>query len=261
MILTHDNYHTLENRHLTNSRIKDFQRCKSYFKKRHITGELKQKGKDAFIIGSAVDTWLTVGKDAFIAGYLVVTRRNLKNPPTDYIELNQTQYNEVVNMCTVLESQPAYQDLATHKAQQIISAEFEVNEHFNGLACIPDWVLMDGDTCVLTDLKTANNTDERKHHYKCLDFGYYMQFAVETLIIRMNHPEIKKFKYRHLVIDKDPDGINTPYTFILDNEQVEAHLRILEKELIPMISKEREYNPKTVTWEDAPVVGSMEDEY
>jgi len=259
MILTHENYHTLDNRYLTKSRIKDFLRCKRYFYELHISGEKQKKDKDVFRVGQATDTWLTKSKDEFMRKFICVSRRSLKNPPTNYTELTQTQYDEIVNMCEVVERQPAYQELCDHTAQEIISVDMPMGEHFVGLAGIPDWYKIEGDTCIITDLKTSNDTNERKHHYKCMDFGYYMQFAVMTIIFRSTRPEMRKFVYRHLVIDKDPDGVNTPYTFLLDNERVEVYINILQNEIIPMIASEKEFSPKKVTWESAVRIGSLDE--
>ncbi len=75
MKLNNDNYHTLESRYLTGSRIGDFLKCKRYFHDRHISGERRNIITDALITGSAVDTWLTRGEDAFKREFLAVPRR------------------------------------------------------------------------------------------------------------------------------------------------------------------------------------------
>lgn len=259
MELTHQNYHSLENRNLTNSRIGDFLRCKKYFYDRHISGEIQQKDKDCFKVGQGVDVWLTNGKEQFMKKFVAVTRRNLKNPPTNYTELTQLQYDEIVNMCEVLEVQPAYKELNDHDKQVIIQYDIPIGEHFSGLSFICDWLKIEGDTTIITDLKTANDTNEFKHHRKCEEYGYYRQFALATDIIQHNNPEVKNFIYRHLVIDKSPDGINIPYAFQIDNERVELVHEHLFREIIPMIANEKEFKAKQVTWENAPIIGRVEE--
>lgn len=260
-----NNYHSIFNRYITKSRIKDFQKCKKFFYERHIAGTKKQADKDCFKVGSAVDAWLTRGKDAFMAEFVAVARRNVKNPPVGYTELTQAQFDEVVSICEVAEQQPAYKELATHKSQQIIYCDMPLGEHFVGLAGIPDWISINGDTCTITDLKTTDKRSveerdgdegEHKYHYKCVGFGYYMQFAVMWEIISRTMPEIKNFVFRHLVIDKDPD-VNTPYVFYLDTDRVKMFKRELTGLILPAIAAERDFAPKTVSWEDAPVVGAI----
>lgn len=261
MILDKYNYHTLDNRYLTGTRIKDFLKCKRYFYELHVAGTRQRADKEAFKVGSAVDAWLTRGYEAFKCEFVAVSRRSLKNPPTDYTELTMSQYDEVVKMCEVVERQPAYQELKDHKAQEIICWDKEIGEYFCGLSFICDWLKIDGDTAIITDLKTSNDTDERKYHYKCMDYGYYLQFAVATVILRNTVPGLKKFIYRHLVIDKDPDGVNTPYTFYLDNERVEIYINILMNDIIPAVAAEKEFKPKEVKWENAVTIGSLDNEF
>lgn len=271
--LDHVIYHSLKNRYLTNSRIKDFLKCKKYFYELHISGTRKKKQSDVMKIGSAVDAWLTRGKDEFLRNFIGVTRRNVKNPPAGITELTMSQYDQVVGMCEVLENQPAYLELSDHNAQQIISVDMPIGEHFCGLSGIPDWYKIEGEKCIITDLKTSNNTNEKKHHYKCMDMGYYMQFAVMTVILRKTHPEIKEFEYRHLVIDKGTDKsegdteedststLNIPYVFKLDNERVEIYINILLNEIIPMIAAEKEFLPKRIEWKNAVTVGSLDADF
>jgi hypothetical protein len=266
MVLNHDNYHSLENRYLTNSRIGDFLKCKRFFYDRHIAGTKEQKDKDCFKVGAAVDAWLTRGKEAFMSEFVAVARRNVKNPPEGYTELTQAQFDEVVSICEVAERQPAYQDLASHKAQEIIHCDLPIGYHFIGLAAIPDWICFDDETVIITDLKTTDkrSVEERdgdegqfKYHYKCVALGYYMQFAVMWAILERTRPEIKNFVFRHLVIDKDPD-VNTPYVFYLDTERVELFKRALLSRIILEIAAEKDFAPKIVTWQDAPLVGSID---
>jgi hypothetical protein len=256
MQLTHELYHTIKNRYLTRSRIGDYNKCPRYFYDRHVTGEKEQKDKDCFKIGSAVDAWLTRGKEAFMREFVAVERRNLKNPPKDYTELTPAQFEEIVSMCEVIERQPAFHDLSDHKAQQIITWDTPVGEHFIGLAAMPDWIIFDDDTCIITDLKTSTNTSKEKYHYKCEDFGYYNQFALMQLIIEKTRPEIKDFTFRHLIIDKDPD-VNTPHAFYLDNERINHAKRELTGLTLPRIAKDTEFLPKLVSWDDAETVGAF----
>ena len=115
-----NNYFTTKNKYISNSRIGDFLKDKNYFYKKHITGEIENKKTPAMEIGSAVDCWLTQGKEIFKKNYKMVVRKNSKNPPADYIELNETNYNNICNMCEKVEKQKAFQDLKDYKTQVIL---------------------------------------------------------------------------------------------------------------------------------------------
>jgi len=261
MNLTHENYHTLESRYLTGSRIKDFLKCKQYFYQLHISGERKSKKTEALIIGSAVDVWLTRGENAFKREYLSVARRNVKNPPVGYTELTNSQFDEVVSLCTVLERQPAFEELKNHIAQAIIKYDESMGEHFCGLSFMPDWYKIEGDVCIITDLKTTANGSEKKYFWHCVDYKYFEQMAVATLIFRKTNPEIKEFVYRHLVVEKDVGGVPMPYTYFLDNNRVEVCANIIKNEVIPMIASEKEFMPKEVSWSGSPTIGSLDNEW
>jgi len=261
MNITEKNYHTLENRYLTGSRMKDFLKCRRYFYELHISGERIRKGKEAFVIGSAVDTWLTRGEDAFKREYLAVSRRNIKNPPTDYTELTMAQYDEIVALCKVAERQPAYKELSEHNAQEIIKTDMPVGEHFCGLSFIPDWYKIEGDTCIITDLKTSQDGSKNKYHWHAVSYGYYEQMAVATIIFKKINKDIKNFVYRHLVIEKNADGLPIPYTYFLDNERIELIITNTEKQIIPDIAREKEFKPKEVNWKGSETIGGVDNDW
>ena len=260
MILTHEIYHTLDNRYLTNSRMGDWLKDKRYFREKHITGERVDTKTDALRIGSAVDTFLFEGEKAFREKFIGVSRRNIKNPPTNITELTIKQFDEVFEMVTVLLRQPTIQDIKDYQTQQIIQMDMPLGEHFCGLSCIPDWIKIDGDTCHLVDLKTTNEANEKKHHFKCIQFGYYRQLALMSIIIKNNYPNVKKFTYRHTGIEKDPDSIFSPFAFYLDNRQIEFQEKKILNEIIPAITAEKDFKPNEATWESAATVGEIDKE-
>lgn len=259
MELTQQNYHTLASRYLTNSRIGDWLKCKQFFKERHITGQRPGKQTEAMKIGSAVDLILSEGIDAFYAKYTVPVRRNLKNPPTDIIELTQSQYDDCLDMGKVMLAQPFYEEIKDYKKQEIITADMPIGEHFVGLSAIPDFYQIKDGICDIVDLKTAADADTRKYFYKCLDFGYFRQFAVMTIIFRGMGLGIKEFRYWHYVCEKNTnDSIFTPHLFRLANERVEWHCNEVMDLIIPDIAREKDFNPLTVSRKDAVLLGAID---
>lgn len=260
MIPDHSNYHSLANRYLTNSRIGDYLKDPRFFYELHISGELTRKEKDAWNIGKAVDAWLTRGEAAYRTEFICGTVAQCKGAPAAVTRLTPAQGELVEAICPMLESQPAFSDLKNHKAQQIITLDMPIGEHFVGLSAIPDWYAIDGDRCVVTDLKTTVNGEEVKYHYSCLDYGYYRQMAVITIILAARHPEIKKFVYRHIVSNKDAEWPE-PFVYILANSRVEQQMEWLVQSLIPRISEDKEFRRKTVSWEQAEVIGEIDEDF
>jgi hypothetical protein len=253
-------YHSLDNRYLTNSRIGDLLKDKQFFKERHITGERPGIVEtDALKVGKAVDTYIFDGEKAFREKFIAVTRRNHKNPPTSVTELTEKQYNDIDAMANVLLAQPAIKELENHRKQEIITMDMDLGDHFCGLAAIPDWWTIEGDTAIITDLKTSYETDENKYHWKCISYGYYRQMAVMAIIIKNNHPEVKNFVYRHITIEKDKDSIFTPFAFVLANEQIEAQEQYILNDILPTIKQEKDFLPHIAEWKTASVIGAIEE--
>lgn len=261
--LTADNYHSLDNRYLTNSRIGDFLKCHRFFYERHISGSRPNiANTDALKVGKAVDTLIFDGEGVFRKNFIAVTRRSIKNPPTSVTELTEKQFEDVLAMGEVLKRQPAIIDLKNHTKQDIITMDMDLGEHFCGLAAMPDWWIINDNAVVITDLKTSYETNENKYHYKCRDFGYYRQLAVMKIIIKHNNPGVTEFfTYRHVGIEKDKDGIFNPFAFYLANEQIDACEEDIMNNILPAIKAEKEFLPKSVEWKDAPTVGSINEEF
>ena len=259
-MLTKENYFSIENKYISNSRISDWLKDKHYFYQKHITGDIENKKTIPMLIGSACDCWLTDSRKAFELQYNVVARRNLKNPPSDVIEITQSQYDEIVGICESVERQDAYKAMKGHNTQEILTMPMELGL-FEGLAGIPDWFSVQGSKATITDLKTAEQAKSSvKYHYHCLDYGYYRQMAVYDLLIRHNF-KVKEIEHRHLVVEKDSDGVNKVYTFILDAERIEMEKEFILLDILPAIKSETEFAPSNVKWSDAVVIGEINQEF
>ena len=261
-MLTKENYFTVENKYISNSRINDWLKDKNYFYKKHITGEIENKKTGPMIIGSAVDCWLTDCRAAFENQYLVVARRNLKNPPTGITEITQAQWDEIVAICTSVERQDAYKEMKGHISQKILTMTMDLGK-FEGICGIPDWFTVEGDKAIITDLKTAEQAKSAiKYHYHCMDYNYYRQMAVYDLLIRNQyHPKINTVVHRHLVVEKDPDDVNKVYTFILSAERGELEKENILTNILPDIAKETEFAPFNTKWTDAVTIGELQSDF
>lgn len=252
--ITNNNYYN-QDKYLSNSKISDYLKDKHYFYRKHILGEIKQEITIPLVKGSAVDTWLTRGEMAFRRDYKVVTARSAKNGDMRW-QINEPMYKQIVNICQNVQATDAYKDLKDFKTQQVIQFDIKIGL-FKGLKGIPDWFKIDGNKCIIVDLKTSNTADPVKYHYHCLDYGYYRQAATYAYILSLNHPELDTFTFRHLVAEKDSDDINNVYTFELDTERVFMEKDNLVDNILPAIASEKKFPKHNCSWEFPTVIGEV----
>jgi hypothetical protein len=259
-MITDSNYYKPNNKALTNSKIKDFIKDKHFFKRKHLLGEVAGKKTDALIIGSAVDCWLTEGKERFDLLYSKVDRR--KKDADDYeYQLTETMYDEICGICQSVEQQDAYKELKGYKKQQIIQVEMDLGEHFDRLCGKPDWYKIfkneEGRTvCTIIDLKTTADASERKYLYSCFDYGYFEQQAQYQNILALLHPEIDEFYSFHLVVEKDTDDIYNCEVFELAQDRIERD-RVKMQSLYEQIKNEKDFAKKNVSLAHAKLIGSL----
>lgn len=252
--LTSDTYFTL-NKALTNSKTKDFLNDKNYFYKKHIEGSITQNKTSALIVGSGVDDVLTAIDGASTNKFICVTRRNLKNPPTDHIELNQTMYDEIINIADAVMNTDAYKQLIKEDyiRQEILQIPWDGGNNFDSLAGTPDFYkIHDNGLCTIVDLKTTTELNPRKYHFTCETYSYYQQMAFYSFLLsEINKKKIKAFRYLHLAVAKTKD-IYPVEVFELPEERIDEERTFLLNDVLPMIAQETEfakYNPSL----DAPV--------
>lgn len=260
-----NDYFEVNNGLLSGSKIKDYQKDPAYFFKKHISGEIEHKVTDALQLGSAVDCWLTAGKEVFDKEYVVFeggARRDTSHPDFQY-HLTEKIYNEVVGICEKVQQQPAYQQLMQDfECQKILQLEMDLGPHFDHLSGIPDWFKITQEEnrkiATIVDYKTAPTAEPNKYHYKCLDLGYYFQQAVYQFLVERLF-NVNRCVSKHLVTEKDPDQIYHSYTFVLNQGRIEE-----EKEklgwLLKDISKDEEFLSPLTTWDQAVEIGQRETE-
>lgn len=251
-MLTTQNYFTKENKYLTNSKVGDYLLQPNYFYRKHILGEIESEPTKAMVFGSAVDFLLAQDDDKPV--FKVVARRNLKNPPEDCIEVNQSDYDEIMAVATVVSETEVFKDIDKNfKKNPILFVDKKIGKHFVGIAGRPDYLKVEdkGDylDVVIGDLKTARTSDKRKYYYHCLDFGYYRQQAFYQMIIEWQNPTRKiKFKSSHLVVDKIREVYNAKL-YRLDQEIIEEE-KIKLFNLITEISERKDYSRPAISWGD-----------
>jgi len=259
-----DDYYTEKNNFLSNSKLNDFFKDPHYFYQKWIEHSIpiENKKTDALIIGSAVDTYLTEGKEAFLKKYTAVARRNLKNAPTDTIELTEDQYNRALHMAEKVAAQPAYQEIKKqkYKAQEILAVEMNLGKAFRGICGKPDWYyIFPNKTCIIRDLKTTTDIDPDKFYYHCLDYGYFRQQAFyQILLEKIHYMKGLTFKSQILAVEKDPDGIHLCATYTLSQKIIEQEKEKINTILTDLRRDRERYTPKKVTWGMAKKIPTFE---
>lgn len=248
-----------DTKYISNSKITDWLKDKKFFYDKHVARTIEQEYTIPLITGHAVDMWITQGEMAFRKAYRVVTTR--KKAEGDYRwQLNETMYNEIVAIVASLKRQDAFKELKGCCTQEILQMDMKLGK-FKGIKGIPDWYKVDGDRCTIIDLKTSNTADTVKYFYHCLDYAYFRQFAMYTILLENKYPQIKSFEYRHLVVEKDPDNIYNVYPFRLANERVEMEKNNILEFILPAIAKEKDFAPRNCTWSDSIEIGGVSEEF
>lgn len=261
-----EDYFKTNNRVLTRSRLTDYIKCPNFFYRKHITGEIKKEEKKAFAIGSAVDELLTtmsnMDKYVVISGdgrtKEVKEQRQLAEE-AGLIVLSEDDYNTILGLANAIEATTAWQDLKKKgEFQALVAMDIKIGEHFDHLAGLPDHLLIEGDTCFISDLKTSMTIDKNKYYYHCKEYGYFLQAALYRFIIGVNHPEIKKFVNQHIVVEKAKD-LWRVQCFELPQEEVDKAMAII-KETIVAIENDKDFKKKDATWGDSILLKPYEKE-
>lgn len=251
-------YFTPNNGYLTRSRLQDFRLSPEYFYRKHILNEIKGEDKDCFRIGSATDDLLC--QIANKSNYVITDREFRSNVDKAWradqqaqgkIVVKQAEYEEIMALAIAVESTDAYQSLNSYPRQVLLQCEWPFeNNLFHGLAALPDFAKITPTHADICDLKTTAGFatwNEKKWLYKCQDFGYFLQFALQTIILRKQG--VTDFTYRHLIVDKT-ENINNVYAVMIDPELVEAVIPEL-LDTIDQISNTKIFTKANPSWAHA----------
>lgn len=247
MKLTLQNYFTPENKYLTNSRISDYLRSPNYFYRKHILHEIEQKTTKAMTTGTAVD-FLLAQNDAKPV-FKIVERKNIKNPPTDCIEVNNSEYEEIMSIANAVSETDAFKYLdSKFEKQTLLKIDEPVGELFQGCAGLPDYIYHDDKEIIIADLKTSLTTDTRKYYYHAREYNYFNQAAFYGMLATATYGDLP-ITYYHLVVDKIKDIYNV-VLFELDQHEIDMAKMDL-RYTIAEISERTDWSRPNLTWKDA----------
>lgn len=253
-----------EKKHVSNSMIGDYLKDPFFYHCKHIEGSICQKAPSpAMKVGSAVDMWITEGKSHFDT-YIIKKKKYLKKEEKeaikvleaddDFIVLTEGEYSQAVLLATRLLQQSLLQTLLKDKntlRQPILTGKInkvKVKGKF-------DLLTVDGDTVIITDIKTAQTIKPAKYFFHCHNYGYYRQMAMYRELAEQNYPD-KKIECYHLTVEKDSDGIHNCAVFGFTDHMLENGLLEIN-ETLKKIATQDEWRPQEVILGDVIVLGDV----
>jgi hypothetical protein len=275
-MITDKNYYDLNNRGLSQSKIKDYIICPNMFYRKNISGELEKEEKKSWDVGTAIDSILT-GEDS-ISNFLVL------EPPKDVPEekkktyfmtnagkeykqqlidsgkkiITESDYELIINVADAVDKTTAWKEIKKEYIfQEIFCIEEKVGNHFDYLTGKIDAYKIVEDTAYILDVKSTaslpinlmtGNVNKRKFYYSSLDYGYFIQMNYYKRLIQKKYPDVKNFVFLNFAVEKK-EPFNT-FLFYVANNDVSKYDAIIDQ-TIERIKNDNEFKKRDVTFDNA----------
>jgi hypothetical protein len=209
-MITPDNYYSVNNKGLSQSKCKDYEIDPNFFYRKHISGELEKEPKKSFEIGAAVDDILT--QINTLNNYAVFeSDRRTKTGKQEYQDLidagktplSRADYDKIVDLADAVVKTSAYTEISKdYVFQEIVQIPAQLGPNFDCYYGKPDAYRIKDGVCDLLDIKTTQSVNAKKYFYQAMGFGYMKQLWFYSLLLESKYPKIKSFRYWHLAVDK-----------------------------------------------------------
>jgi len=275
-MINDENYYSLNNGALTQSKIKDYIICPNMCYRKNISGELEKEEKQSWNVGSCIDNILT--EEDKIANYVVLevpddvpedkratywktkVGKEYKQSIIDSGSkvISQSDYELIINCADAVDKTTAWKQIKKEFTfQEIIEIKEDLGKYFNcRLGKLDAYRIKDG-VCDLLDVKSTQalpinlltgRVDKKKYLYSAISYGYYIQMLYYRDLLKAKYPEIKTFRFLHCAIEKqEPYNVNI---FIIPNNEVEKYEEILYS-TIDRIKADTEFKKRDVSLETA----------
>ena len=259
MKINNNNYYELNNKGLSQSKIKAYDVCPNYMYRLYISGGLQRGSNKNFMVGSEVDSILTEMdkfQNTIIAPYKDFRTKEAREWKLDQEALGKTvvkedEYENIMAIAISVQDTSIWKDIEKNFITQdiLIKPDDTLGEHFNCLYGKPDAYRIDKNgVCTLLDLKTSMTIDRKKFFYRANDLGYFKQLWMYSELLMYKYPEIKTFEYRFVVAEKsEPYHVKlftVPSIYVTQSEA--GMLETIDK-----IADDKEFKKPDVTWDDA----------
>lgn len=258
MIINEENYYAVNNKGLSQSKIKSYLKDPNYMYRQCISGELKKKDSKAFLIGGEVDSILTeinTKDNVVISPYDDYRSKEAREWRDDQIAngkvpCKEDEYENIMAIGIAVEDTSIWQHIKkTCMFQKILEMPKKIGKYFECLYGKPDAFSIDSDgICDLYDLKTSVTVDKRRFFLKALDLGYFIQLKLYSILLKFVYPEITGFRYWLVVAEK-----SEPYRVVLfrvNERLVDRQEKVIE-ESIKKIANDKEFKKVDASFENA----------
>ena len=257
-MITDKNYYDVNNKGLSQSKIKRYEQDPNYMYRSYISGELEKKDTKAFLVGREVDSILTEmdkAQNTVLSIYPDFRKKEAREWKVDQEFAGKTvvtnkEYEQIMATAIAVQSTSIWKEIEKdYTMQEVIQIPQELGEHFDCLYGKLDAYKIDEEgICDLTDLKTSITVNQRQFFYKAKDLGYFKQLWMYSYLLMKKYPQINGFRYWFVVAEK-----SEPYRvalFRVDNALVENCEDDMLR-LISDISQRIDWSKPDVKWSDA----------
>jgi hypothetical protein len=264
-VITEDNYFAINNRGLSQSKIKAYELCPNYMYRLYISGDLVRKDNKNFMIGTEVDSLLTELDKArnvyvFDGDFRTKANREMRDEleAAGKIVVKADEYEKIMAIAIAVQETSIWRQIEkTFVFQDILTKPMALGDNFDCLYGKPDaYHIAPNGVCTLLDLKTSVTIDKRAFFYRAQDLGYFKQLWMYSHLLKHKYPEIKAFKYYFVVAEK-----SEPYRVVLFSIPVHM-VEALEddmQDVITRIAADKDFKKADITWDCAIPLTLFED--
>lgn len=261
-MINEQNYYAVNNRGLSQSKIKMYEIDPNYMYRACISGELKREDKESFKVGREVDSILTEidkAQNTVIAPYDDFRSKEAREWKAEQeamgkVVIKEDGYEKIMAISIAVQRTSVWREIEKEfTTQEILQVpDDSLGEHFDCLYGKPDAYRINEDgVCDLADLKTSLIVDQKKFFYKASDFGYFKQLYFYSKLLKIKYPQIKSFRFWFMVAEnKEPYRVvlfRVPNSLVYEQkDNVEA--------AIASIASRTDWSRPDINWDSATVL-------
>lgn len=263
MRLTHKNYFTAKNKHISNSKVNDFLLSKEYYYKKHIARTIKEELTPSMQVGKMVDLYVSSGKPSEIAKEFSIKVLKSENPELyeaqklmdqSYI-VSKDIYDRAITMGKKIVESNLYRWWKEYDAQfQVLLTATYSDVPVCGIADVIT-VRKDMQTIFIDDIKTAAASAMKSPYAwvrHCEEYGYLRQLAHYKAMVQFTpaYPNNYDIVCRHLVIGNQASEWHPIQVYEFSDELLQGWAENF-RDIALAISKEKSWKDHIPSWGQA----------
>lgn len=230
-----------------------FKKSPELFYKKYVTREIDTSDiaqKPSVQVGSLVDSILTEGTTG------PYEMKTLKREDAEAFErqkdmdpahvLTERNWNKAIQIANHVERTDLWEAIMEY--EPVFQEPLEGEISGVPVCGLPDlYYQVDASTIILYDIKTTRSSSlrsVRSWHFKCLDYGYYMQFALYRELLKQRFGKEVQVDCRHIAAAYEEEGLTTIKHYGIARMLIEEARK--EIDVILKNMKTSEFNPPDV---------------